>query len=50
LALGKLAKKEKFEFLDKVEFTVFQELPSESKLKAVLNEKRPQATDLVKLE
>lgn len=37
------------EFLDKAEFTVFQKLLAESKLRAVLNEKPPRATAVIAL-
>jgi len=49
LELSGLGKKERIEFLDKAEFTVFQMLLSESKLGAVLNEKPPRKTELVEL-
>jgi hypothetical protein len=49
LNLVGLSKKDKVEFLDKAEFTVFQLLLSESKLGAILNEKPPRKTELVEL-
>jgi len=49
LDLADLSKEEQVEFLDKAEFSVFQKLLSESKLGAVLNEKPPRETELVKL-
>ncbi len=49
LNLGGLSKKDKLEFLDKAEFTVFEKLLSESKLGAILNEKLPRKTEFVGL-
>ena len=49
LNLEAFSKEEQLAFLDKAEFTVFQKLLSESQLGAVLNEKPPLVTELVKL-
>jgi GIY-YIG catalytic domain len=49
LALGHLGKKDQKEYLDRAEFTLFQQVIHESKLGAVLNEKPPQPAPLVQL-
>ncbi len=44
-----MSEEERQAFLDRAEFTVFQKLLAESKLGAILNEKPPRPTPLVKL-
>lgn len=49
LELGHLNEKEQKEFLDRAEFTLFQQVIRESKLGAVLNEKPPRPVPLIDL-
>ena len=49
LDLKHLNEDEQKEHLDRAEFTVFQKLIAESKLRAILNEKPPRPTSLVQL-
>jgi hypothetical protein len=49
LDLSNLDEDEQTEYLDRAEFTLFEKVIAESKLGAVLNEKPPQPTTLVKL-
>jgi hypothetical protein len=49
LDIDHLSKKEKCAFLDRAEFTLFQKVIAESKLRAVLNEKQPRKLPLVLL-
>ena len=49
LELGHLSEGEQKEYLDRAEFTLFQQVIRESKLGAVLNEKPPQPVPLVEL-
>ena len=49
LDIDQLSKKEKCEYLDRAEFTLFQKVIAESKLRAVLNEKQPRKVPLVQL-
>ena len=47
--LSRLNKKRKCDYLDRAEFTLFQRVIAESRLRAVLNEKHPAAKELVEL-
>jgi GIY-YIG catalytic domain len=49
LELGHLSEKEQKKFLDRAEFTLFQQVIRESKLGAVLNEKPPRPVPLIDL-
>lgn len=49
LNLAHLSDMEQMEYLDRAEFTLFQQVVAESKLGAVLNEKPPRPTELVPL-
>ncbi|HEX9046165.1 MAG TPA: GIY-YIG nuclease family protein [Verrucomicrobiae bacterium] len=49
LDLAAMSKEERREYLDRAEFTVFQKVINESKLGAVLNEKRPKEMELIDL-
>lgn len=49
LELDHLPKKEKLHYINRAEFTLFQQVVAESKLQAVLNEKQPKELPLVEL-
>ena len=49
LDLSKMAKGSHRGYLDRAEYTVFEKLIRESKLGAILNEKPPRQTELIKL-
>jgi hypothetical protein len=49
LDLAKMAEDKQREYLDRAEYTVFQKVILESKLRAVLNEKPPQETATIEL-